>query len=109
MKRLKLHELFLHPSWTVPNRIWHHRRLRTPGKDYTGAWGGVACFAYLFEGASTHVKRLENIIKIQNQDMLWKVDEWKTEWLDNGWTSEQLLDFVKDIVQERHLKVTQIR
>jgi len=41
--------------------------------------------------------------------MLWKVDEWKTEWLDNGWTSEQLLDFVKDIVQERHLKVTQIR
>jgi hypothetical protein len=78
-------------------------------KDYTGAWGGVACFAYLFEGASTHVKRLENIIKIQNQDMLWKVDEWKTEWLDNGWTSEQLLDFVKDIVQERHLKVTQIR
>jgi hypothetical protein len=83
----------------------HERR----EKDYTGAWGGVAQFAYLFEGASTHVKRLENIIKIQNQDMLWKVDEWKTEWLDNGWSAEQLLDFVKDIVQERHLKVTQIR
>ena len=78
-------------------------------KDYTGSWGGIACFAYLFEGTSTHVKRLENIIKIQNQDMLWTVDEWKTEWLDNGWTPEQLLDFVKDIVQERHLKVTQIR
>jgi hypothetical protein len=78
-------------------------------KDYTGSWGGIACFAYLFEGTSTHVKRLENIIKIQNQDMLWKVDEWKTEWLDNGWSAEQLLDFVKDIVQERHLKVIQIR
>jgi hypothetical protein len=78
-------------------------------KDYTGSWGGIACFAHLFEGTSTHVKRLENIIKIQNQDMLWKVDEWKTEWLDNGWSAEQLLDFVKDIVQERHLKVTQIR
>jgi len=78
-------------------------------KDYTGSWGGIARFSYLFEGTSTHVKRLENIIKIQNQDMLWKVDEWKTEWLDNGWSSEQLLDFVKDIVQERHLKVTQIR
>jgi len=78
-------------------------------KDYTDSWGGIARFSYLFEGTSTHVKRLENIIKIQNQDMLWKVDEWKTEWLDNGWSSEQLLDFVKDIVQERHLKVTQIR
>lgn len=83
----------------------HERR----EKDYTGAWGGVAQFAYLFEGASTHVKRLENIIKIQNQDMLWKVDEWKTEWLDNGWTAEQLLHFVNSLIQERHLKLKQIR
>ena len=78
-------------------------------KDYTGAWGGVAQFAYLFEGASTHVKRLENIIKIQNQDMLWKVDDWKTEWLDIGWDADQLMDFVKTLIQERHLKLTQIR
>ena len=42
---------------------------------------------------------MKEIIKIQNKDMLWKVDEWETEWLDNGWTPEQLLDFVKDIVQ----------
>jgi len=41
--------------------------------------------------------------------MLWKVDEWKTEWLDNGWTAEQLLDFVKTLIEERHLKLTQIR
>ena len=83
----------------------HERR----EKDYTGAWGGIARFAYLFEGTSTHVKRLENIIKIQNQDMLWKVDEWKTEWLANEWNAEQLLDFVKTLIQERHLKLTQIR
>ena len=78
-------------------------------KDYTGAGGGVAQFTYLFEGASSHVKRLENIIKIQNKDMLWKVDGWKTEWLDNGWTTEQLLEFVQELVAERHLKVVQIR
>ena len=83
----------------------HERR----EKDYTGAWGGVAQFAYLFEGTSTHVKRLENIIKIQNKDMLWKVDDWKTEWLDNGWTAEQLLEFVKGVIDERHLKLTQVR
>jgi len=78
-------------------------------KDYTGAWGGIAEFAYLFEGTSTHVKRLENIIKIQNKDMLWKVDDWKTEWLDNGWTPEQLLEFVKSLINERHLKLIQTR
>jgi hypothetical protein len=50
-----------------------------------------------------------NIIKIQNRDMLWKVDEWETEWLDNGWTAEQLLEFVKELVAERHLKVAQIK
>lgn len=83
----------------------HERR----EKDYTGAWGGIARFSYLFEGTSTHIKRLENIIKIQNQDMLWKVDEWNTEWLDNEWNAEQLLDFVKTLIQERHLKLTQIR
>jgi len=41
--------------------------------------------------------------------MLWKIDEWETEWLDNKWTPEQLLEFVQELVTERHLKVTQIR
>jgi hypothetical protein len=41
--------------------------------------------------------------------MLWKVDEWETEWLDNNWTAEQLLYFVTDIIDERHLKLTRIR
>lgn len=83
----------------------HERR----EKDYTGAWGGMARFTYLFDGTSTHIKRLENIIKIQNRDMLWKVDDWETEWLDNDWTTEQLLEFVKSTIEERHLKLTQIR
>lgn len=83
----------------------HERR----AKDYTGAWGGEAEFKYLFEGPPSHIKRLENVIKTMHSDMLWKLDEWETEWLDNGWSAEQLLDFVKDIVQERHLKLTQIR
>jgi hypothetical protein len=78
-------------------------------KDYTGAWGGEAKFSYLFEGTSTHIKRLENIIKIQNKDMLWMLDEWRTEWLDNGWNADQLLEFVTELIQERHLKLTRIR
>jgi hypothetical protein len=83
----------------------HERR----EKDYTGAWGGIAQFKYLFEGPGPHVKRLENIIKKQNRNMLWKVDEWETEWLDNGWTAEQLLEFVQTTVAERHLKIQQVR
>ena len=83
----------------------HERR----AKDYTGAWGGIAEFRYLFEGPTSHVKRLESIIKTIHRDMLWKIDEWETEWLDNGWTPEQLLDFVLEIVQERHLRVIQIK
>lgn len=83
----------------------HERR----AKDYTGAWGGIAEFKYLFDGPTSHVKRLENIIKTIHRDMLWRIDEWETEWLDNGWTPEQLLDFVLEIIQERHLRVNQIK
>lgn len=78
-------------------------------KDYTGAWGGIAEFKYLFEGPATHIKRLENVIKTMHKDMLWKVDEWETEWLDNGWSAENLLDFVKEIIAERHLHIKLIK
>jgi hypothetical protein len=83
----------------------HERR----EKDYTGAWGGPAKFKYLFEGPTPHIKRLENIIKTMHTDLLWKIDEWETEWLDNDWTAEQLLTFVLETIQERHLKVAQVR
>jgi hypothetical protein len=78
-------------------------------KDYTGAWGGPAEFKYLFEGPTPHIKRLENIIKTMHRDMLWKIDEWETEWLDNDWTPEQLLEFVLDTINERHLQIKQIK
>ena len=77
-------------------------------KDYTGAWGGEAKFKYLFEGPSPHVKRLENVIKTMHKDMLWKLDEWETEWLENDWTPEQLREFVLDIIKERHLQIKEI-
>jgi hypothetical protein len=83
----------------------HERR----EKDYTGAWGGIAKFKYLFEGPTPHVKRLENIIKTIHRDMLWKLDEWETEWLGNDWTPEQLLEFVQAQIQERHLPIKQVR
>lgn len=79
---------------------------RRRSKDYTGAWGGVAEFSYVFEGPTPHIKRLENIIKIQHRDMLWQLDEWQTEWLDNGWTSFQLFEFVQDIIYERHFPIS---
>ena len=74
-------------------------------KDYTGAWGGEAHFKYLFEGPTPHIKRLENIIKTMHRDMLWKLDQWETEWLDNDWTAENLRDFVLNTINERHLKI----
>lgn len=83
----------------------HERR----AKDYTGAWGGIAEFKFLFEGPPPHVKRLENIIKQMYREMLWNVDDWETEWLDNGWTPEQLLEFVTEIITERHLQLKQIK
>jgi len=78
-------------------------------KDYTGAWGGIAKFKYLFTGPAPHVKRLENIIKSMHTDMLWCVDEWQTEWLDNGWTAEQLREFVLNLIAERHLQITEVQ
>lgn len=77
-------------------------------KDYTGAWGGVAKFKYVFEGPTPHVKRLENIIKQMYKEMLWTIDDWQTEWLDNDWTPEQLCEFVKDIIAERHLSIKEV-
>jgi hypothetical protein len=78
-------------------------------KDYTGSWGGVAEFKYLFEGPAPHIKRLENIIKKMYPEMLWKLDEWETEWLDNGWKIEQLLEFVENLIAERHLQIKRVR
>lgn len=78
-------------------------------KDYTGAWGGEATFKYLFEGAPPHVKRIEQLLKTMHKDMLWKLDEWETEWLDNGWNADQLLEFVQQLIDERHLQLKQIR
>lgn len=75
-------------------------------KDYTGAWGGVAEFSYVLEGPTPHVKRLENIIKTQHKDMLWRLDEWHTEWLDNGWSQAQLYEFILDIIKQRHLPIS---
>ena len=77
-------------------------------KDYTGAWGGTAQFSHLWQGPGPHVKRVENIIKTQYRDMLWQVDEWETEWLDNGWATDQLAQLVTELVEERHLPLTQV-
>lgn len=81
----------------------HERRV----KDYTGAWGGVAAFDYVFEGPTPHIKRLENVLKTMHVDKLWCLDEWQTEWLDNGWSVHQLKEFVQELIQERHLQIKQ--
>jgi hypothetical protein len=76
-------------------------------KDYTGAWGGEAVFDYIFEGPTPHIKRIEHVLKTMHVDKLWCIDEWQTEWLDNGWSVHQLKDFVLELIKERHLKIKQ--
>lgn len=78
-------------------------------KDYTGAWGGTAQFAYLWQGPTPHVKRLENIIKTQYKDMLWQIDEWETEWLDNGQSPAEFSRLILELITDRHLPLKQIR
>ena len=78
-------------------------------KEYTGAWGGEAKFKYVFEGPKPHIEKLEHVLKTMHKDIIWSIDEWDTEWLDNDWTAEQLLEFVKEIIAERHLPIKQVR
>jgi len=74
-------------------------------KDYTGAWGGIAKFSHIYQGPGPHIKRLEDLLKVQHRHMLWRIDDWETEWLDNGWTPAQLSEFVDQIIVDRCLKV----
>jgi hypothetical protein len=78
-------------------------------KDYTGAWGGEAKFSHLYSGPSPFINRLEGIIKIQYKELLWKLDEWETEWLDNGWTTDQLSILVDELIKTRHYPIKRIR
>lgn len=77
-------------------------------KDYTGAWGGVAKFSNIFQGPTPHIKRLENVIKIQHKDILWHLDDWRTEWLDNDWSIIEFADFVREIILQRHLPIQEL-
>lgn len=74
-------------------------------KDYTGAWGAPAVFAALWQGPTAHVKTLEDNLKTQHRQLLWRVDTWTTEWFDNGWNVQQVIDFVQDQITRTHLKL----
>jgi len=75
-------------------------------KNYTGMWGELASFNYLFEGEPAHIKRLENIIKKMHSDMIWNVEEWKTEWLNNEHNVDEFYEFVlNDIIKYRNMPI----
>lgn len=78
-------------------------------KDYTGMWGGEAEFSYLFEGNRSQITNLERLIKTQYQEMCWKLDDWNTEWLDNGWEVDQMLEFVESLIAERHMPISRVK
>lgn len=79
-------------------------------KDYTAAWGGEANFSHIYSGPAPFINRLEGIIKIQYREMLWSPDDvWETEWLNNGWNSDQLSELVDQFILKRHFPIKRVK
>lgn len=71
-------------------------------KQYISHSGDLLKFVYLFGGQKTHAKALESAIKTQYVDNLWKLDDWETEWLADGFTMDQLYTHVTELITDRH-------
>lgn len=75
-------------------------------KQYVSHAGDLVKFVYLFGGQKTHAKALEAALKTQFVDNLWKLDDWETEWLADGFTMEFLYNHVVSLIEERHYRLS---
>lgn len=74
-------------------------------KQYISHSGDLLKFKYLFGGQKTHAKALEAALKTQYVDNLWKLDDWETEWLADGFTMDQLVTHVNELINDRHYQL----
>lgn len=77
-------------------------------KDYTGAWGYPAEFSSVWMGSDAHVKHLEDTIKTQHHQLLWRMDRWITEWFDTGWDSAAAEQWVDQQIALAHLDLVKV-
>ena len=74
-------------------------------KQYVSHSGDMLKFRYLYGGMRSHATALERTIKTQWEDDLWKVEDWKTEWLTSDISLTDFEKRVKNLIDERHLKL----
>lgn len=76
-------------------------------KQYCSHAGDIVQMT-VYGGQRTHAKALERTIKKQYVDNLWQVEDWTTEWLNKEITKEQLVEYVNDLIESRHLSVEKL-
>ena len=69
--------------------------------QYISHSGDIVKFKYLYGGIRGHAKTVERTIKTQYVDNIWQVEEWKTEWLNDGITVDDLKAYIDQLLNER--------
>ena len=73
-------------------------------KQYCSHCGDIVSMT-VYGGQRSHAKALERTIKKQYIDNLWQIEDWTTEWLNKDITREQLVEYVNELIETRHIKV----
>lgn len=78
-------------------------------KQYSSHSGDIIKFPFLYGGLRSHAKALERTIKTQYVDNLWIIDDWKTEWLADNISIDSLKEYVDELINERHFRLSLIK
>jgi predicted GIY-YIG superfamily endonuclease len=70
-------------------------------KQYCSHSGDIVKFKFLYGGQRSHAKTIERTIKTQYVDNIWKIEDWKTEWLKDDITINDLKEYVDQLLKER--------
>jgi predicted GIY-YIG superfamily endonuclease len=78
--------------------------IRERNKQYCSHAGDIVKM-YVYGGQRTHAKALERTIKTQYIDNIWVIEDWRTEWLNDSVTADQVKSYVDQLIQERHFRL----
>jgi hypothetical protein len=78
--------------------------IRERNKQYCSHAGDIVKM-YVYGGQRTHAKALERTIKTQYIDNIWVIEDWRTEWLNDSVTADQVKAYVDQLIQERHFRL----